>query len=436
MRIKNYFLIFIIIIFSRSLPCLPQKVEKSNILEYKLENGLTFLIVERHIEKGFSLFMRIKVGSIDEQLENSGISHLLEHIFLEELSNFIDPLSLKKEAIFRIGAETTKELTTYYFKLPSSYYIPLLLNISKKLRNPSFESLEEKKKEVIKEIGTKSGNIPRAKLFDAFVSLAFLRHPYRMPTWGLEESIEKLSKTQVERFFFENYTPSNIVIAIVGDVNKNEILDIIKENYQYLPLILKKRKYFEEISLNGEKGERRLKFYTYSTPYIMIGFYKPVFPDREDYIFDLTAYLLEDYLKDSLINKRKVASLVRVFVTPGLKFPNLFVIEALPSKESPPLENSIFRELKMFLSHPLARKYLDKAKTQIKDRLNRVLTSNFLLADNLSYYEALFENWEYIFEYSDFIDKINFDDVRKIMLKYLIGTHNKVIVSIEKNKGG
>ncbi len=64
---------------------------------------------------------------------------------------------------------------------------------------------------------------PMGKLIEAFRSVAFSAHPYGHPTIGWDSDIIHTTIKDVEKFHKKFYVPQNITIAIVGDVDLDEI---------------------------------------------------------------------------------------------------------------------------------------------------------------------------------------------------------------------
>jgi hypothetical protein len=57
---------------------LEKKVIKTN-----LKNGITVLMMERHLSPTVSLYIRHRTGAVDEQDGESGAAHLLEHMMFK-----------------------------------------------------------------------------------------------------------------------------------------------------------------------------------------------------------------------------------------------------------------------------------------------------------------------------------------------------------------
>jgi predicted Zn-dependent peptidase len=76
----------------------------SEIKEEKLKNGLKLILIEDHSTPVSTFQVWYKVGAIDEPEGKSGISHLLEHLMLEEAKTI---LAMFSQGLFNHRAELT-----------------------------------------------------------------------------------------------------------------------------------------------------------------------------------------------------------------------------------------------------------------------------------------------------------------------------------------
>ena len=78
-------------------------------------------------------------------------------------------------------------------------------------------------------------NSPQGKMYENFLQNMFLSHPYRNPLIGYEEDIKHLTATDVLNFQKKYYVPSNMVIAVVGDIDYEKDFEILKEYFSKIP---------------------------------------------------------------------------------------------------------------------------------------------------------------------------------------------------------
>ena len=68
-----------------------------------------------------------------------------------------------------------------------------------------------------------------------FNKMVFGDFPYGNPAEGTEESVKELVKQDFENFYKGNYYASNLIIAFVGDITKDEALNLVEEKFSSLP---------------------------------------------------------------------------------------------------------------------------------------------------------------------------------------------------------
>lgn len=464
------------------------------VREYTLENGLRVLIVERHFSPTVSLYIRHKVGAVDESNDQTGAAHLLEHMLfkgtktigakdfrreqplLEKIRTIIKAIdaesmkgetadkkklenlnqrltSLQEEArnLFKeneidrlytenggldMNAYTGYDQTTYFVNLPSNK-LELWARIeSDRMVNPVFRDFYSERNVVIEERKQTVGSNPGRQLMEQFLATAFLVHPYRRPILGWESEMRFLDIDYLRDFFTAYHAPDNTIVAVAGDVNPDEVMQII-------------RKYFGPIPKQGtpvrhipeepkQSGERRIEFISDANPELIIGYHKPTLPAYDDYVFDIIDTILSrgrtSRLHKSLIEEKHIATRIDTSNGfPGARHPNLFVFFAAPRypHTNDEIEKAVYEEIARLHNEPIPEYEIEKAKNQLKADFLRSLDSNKGLAGMLSYYEAIAGDYRYIANHLEIIDKIKADDIIRVAQKYLVN-ENRTVARLEK----
>jgi zinc protease len=65
-----------------------------------------------------------------------------------------------------------------------------------------------------------------------FNKVVFGEHPYAYPSEGTEESVKNLSKADFEDFYYNHYLPENLILAFVGDITKEQAIDIVNNKFK------------------------------------------------------------------------------------------------------------------------------------------------------------------------------------------------------------
>ena len=484
-----------VFVFSLAANCfgfdLAQKVVKT-----KLKNGLTVLMVERHISPTVALYIRHCVGAVDETKGESGAAHLLEHmmfkgtttigtknypaekIILDKIeltgvaldkekmkAQTADPkiiqnltVQLKKMHVqhkqyiianeidrlytenggLDMNASTGQDVTTYKVSLPASK-IELWARIeTDRLLNPVFREFYTERDVVMEERRQRVESDPDGKLYEQFLNAAYKTHPYGRPILGWTEDLTNLSPNSVRKIFAKYKAPENIVIAVVGDINPADTLKLIDKYFGRIPASREKKNIISAEPIQTE--ERKVTVPFDANPMMIIGFHKPTAPAYDDYVFDVLETILTkgrtSRMYNLLVTEMQIAESVSAANgVPGTRYPNLFTIFAKPRHPHTniELEEIILKEIEKIKTQPVSDAELAKAKNQLKMGYIQSLDSNAELASILSYYEVLLGDFLYFSNYLTNIEKVTSADIQKAARLYL-NKENRTIAVLNKKK--
>ena len=202
----------------------------------RLENGLTVLVVPR---KGFTKKLAYFVtdyGSIhtDFVLDDknhrapAGVAHYLEHKMFD-LPGDRDVSAEFAEMGAMTNAFTSYDMTAYYFSTTENFEgcLKLLLEF---VSTPHFtqESVEKERGIIDQEIGMNLDS-PDSVIFDNLMGSLFHRHPIRVPILGTCETIREITPEVLYACHRAFYTPDNMLLCVVGDVEPETVADIARE---------------------------------------------------------------------------------------------------------------------------------------------------------------------------------------------------------------
>ena len=204
----------------------------------KLANGLTVLVREAHAAPVASFWIWYNVGSRNEHLGVTGISHWVEHMLFKGTSAF--PKGEAERAIARDGGVfngmTAYDFTTYFATLPAER-IELALRIEADRMLHSLFDPDEVSAERTVIISERQGaeNQPEFLLNEELMSAAFRVHPYGTDTIGHMCDLETMTRDQLYAHYRTYYTPSNAVAVAVGDFDTREMLQLIEQHFGAIP---------------------------------------------------------------------------------------------------------------------------------------------------------------------------------------------------------
>jgi predicted Zn-dependent peptidase len=495
---KNLIYKFILVtafVFSLAANCfgfdLAEKVVKA-----KLKNGLTVLMVERHISPTVALYIRHLVGAVDETKGESGAAHLLEHMMFKGTTTIgtknypaekiiLDKIELTGAALDKekrkaqkanpkiiqkltvqlkelhaqqkqyvianeidrlytenggldMNASTGQDVTTYKVSLPANK-IELWARIeADRLLNPVFREFYTERDVVMEERRQRVESDPDGKLYEEFLNAAYKTHPYGRPILGWTEDMIYLSPNSVRKIFAKYQAPQNIVIAVVGDIDPADTLKLINKYFGRIPASKEKKNIIQAEPIQTE--ERRVSVSFDANPMMIIGYHKPTAPAYDDYVFDVLETILTkgrtSRMYNFLVTEMKIAESVSASNgVPGTRYPNLFTISANPRHPhtNVELEGIILKEIEKIKTKPVSDAELVKAKNQLKMGYLQSLDSNVELASILSYYEVLLGDFRYFSNYVTNIEKVTAADIQKTARLYL-NTENRTIAVLNKKK--
>ena len=201
-----------------------------------MENGLTVSVVPR---KGFTKKLAYFVtdyGSVhtDFVLEGkvwktpAGVAHFLEHKMFD-LPGKRDVSAEFAAMGAMTNAFTSYDMTAYYFSCTEHFEdcLRLLLEF---VSTPYFtdESVEKEQGIIDQEIGMNLDS-PDSVSFDNLMAATYHQHPIRIPILGTSETIRQITPEILHACHRAFYTPANMLLCVVGDVDPREVADIARE---------------------------------------------------------------------------------------------------------------------------------------------------------------------------------------------------------------
>jgi predicted Zn-dependent peptidase len=193
----------------------------------RLPSGLT-VVTDRmpHLQTA-SLGVWIGSGSRDEQPDEHGISHLLEHMaFKGPKRRTARQIAEEIEAVGGdINAATSFETTAYYASVLKAN-MPLALDVlSDILANPTFDPAELKREQnvIVQEIGA-TEDAPDDLVFDYLQSTAFPNQPMGRSILGTPETVCSFEDRNLKAYLTRNYRGPDMVVAATGAIEHDAVV--------------------------------------------------------------------------------------------------------------------------------------------------------------------------------------------------------------------
>jgi len=285
---------FLILISAPSLPSLAETPLQLNldVKEFQLENGMLFLVLERHAAPQVACRVTIRAGSALEEAGKTGIAHLLEHMMFKGTKNFgtTDPeedqrlqeqieaayqvilkekagrnpdravilakqaemerlrrkvqeiyvpqafsLQMSMNGAVGINAFTSRDETQYFLSVPSDMMEQWFSMASEQLFEPAWREFYVEKEVVLREWAFRYINNPDGAAYLDLYATSFTAHPYRNPTIGWKSDMERFNTTDAEAFHRKYYNPANAVCVLVGDITVERAKELAAIYFQRYP---------------------------------------------------------------------------------------------------------------------------------------------------------------------------------------------------------
>jgi predicted Zn-dependent peptidase len=463
-----------------------------------LDNGLTVLILERHDAPVFSYATVVNAGSAQEVPGITGLAHMFEHMAfkgsdrigskdwpaeeqalrkaeqaytsydtarhatvvdaarVEELRKAWE--EARKEAdqyvvdnafseVVRsaggvgMNAFTASDMTAYFFSMPSNRFELWAYLESERFRRPVFRQFYKERDVVFEERRMRTESSPIGRLVEQFLGAAFIAHPYGFAGVGWPSDLHAFSATDAEEFAKKYYVPSNMVLAIAGDVNPAEAWPMIEKYFGRLPKapVPPGLRVVEPPQI----AEKTVTLREAAQPIYMEGYHRPAGTHPDSPTYDVIAMLLSSgrtsRLYKSLVRDQKIAAQASgENGFPGEKYPNLFTFLAVPTPghTSDEIAKGIRAEIERIKTEDVPADELQSVKTRVKAGLIRQLTGNSGLALQLAITQTLYGDWRELFRDVERIDKVTAADIRRVANATFTDT-NRTIGKIESvAKGG
>lgn len=396
----------------------------------------------------------VKTGSINENDENNGISHFLEHLMFKGTSKHkagvFDKTLESRGGI--VNAATWKDYTFYYVTIPKgsddrNFKDTLELHADMMLDpvipeneigepfdldNPHIKQKRERHV-VIEEIRMRKDQ-PWTKVYNNVNANMYSSHPYKRDVIGNEQIISSVTREAVLGYYKTHYTPSNITTIIVGDMNPDDIIPMVIKEFDF-----KGRKnaiseqYIKEKSLNETKVV--CDYSKINTGFLMFGYLGSCAVDiKTSTILEMISLILgqgqSSRLYQELIEKAKTP-VFNVISTDYYHFKdggNFFIQANFKPECKDDAINFIQDEVNKICNSGVTENELKKAKKKLKAGFAENSETVSDIAETIGFYMTVCNKLECVEEYVNVIDKITLDDIKTTAKEYL--DINKAVISV------
>lgn len=402
-------------------------IDLEGVRTRQLPNGLRVRVLPERSTPAVSYYTFFQVGSRNERLGLTGISHLFEHMMFNGAAKY-GPKEFDRVLEARGGhsnAYTSNDLTAYYEDFAADALETVVDLESDRMRSLRLtdESLEQEREVVKEERRLRTDNSVFGLMEEQLESLVFQAHPYRWPVIGWMEDIERIGRADCEAFFRTYYAPSNAAIYCVGDVDAEATLELVERAYADIP-----RGPPPAPIAQGEppqRGERRARIrFPAQAPALLAGWRGPPARSPDAAMLDVLQVCLavgeSSRLRRRLILEEELA--VSVTLSWGWRAdPGVFFAfaELAPGGSVARAEAAMWEEIELLARRGVSAKELARARALLRSSALHELSTHHGIAHALGQAEALLGDWreagKTLAQYAQVTD----DDVRRVATEYL-----------------
>ncbi len=448
---------------------------ESQVQEFTLPNGLTFLVLSRHDAPVFTFRTYVNAGGVDEVAGITGIAHMLEHMafkgtetigttdrqaemlaiarvdealealeaerargpaadpavlerleqaFKEEMDRAFEysipndfSRILEENGAVNLNAFTEMDATQYYYSLPSNR-IELWARLEgDRMTQPVLREFY-KERMVVQEERRFGESSPMQRAFMAWWMSSFLAHPYGNGLIGHPSDLESITRQDAWDFFRKHYVGRNMTIALVGDVDLQTARELAGKYFSGVsaappppPLRTREPAHTAEIRVTVEED---------SQPFVVVGFMVPGALSPDAPVYELMADILASGRSSRLYERLVKQDGIAVNVAggtgfPGDKYDNLLVLHNIVARDATPgqVEAAVYEELDRLAGEGPTGAELDKVRRRARASFIRRVRSDSGLAGLLAEYQQKHGDWRKLFRYLDELEAVTAEDIRE-----------------------
>lgn len=462
-----------------------------------LDNGWTFIIVERPVAPVFSFATVVNVGGAQEVPGITGLAHMFEHMAFKGTPNIgTTDYAKEKEALAEVEAAyqayemkrrdpradpeeverlhaafeekqeaagefivanefgdivereggvglnafTNSDHTVYAYSFPANRLELFAFLESERFLHPVYREFYKERGVVQEERRMRTESQPIGRMVEQLLATAYVAHPYKQPVVGYMSDLQSFTATDAEEFFRKHYVPANMVTVMVGHLSAEEVLPTIE-------------KYFGRAPASDppaplatveppQIAEKTVVLVDPSQPVYAETYHKPSILDEDTAVYQAIDDVLSNgrtsRLYRSLVRDQQIAMFSGSFSgLPGSRYPGLWLAFALPAKDhtNEEVQAAIRHEIERLKTEPVTDGELERFRTRAKANLLRQARSNFGLAVQLGMYHSWYGDWREFFRDIDRIEAVTKEDIMRVAKKTLTASNRTVGMIVTEEPG-
>jgi len=409
-----------------------------NIRREVLPNGLTVITEEMQHVRSISVGIWVKTGSRDEDAQENGISHFIEHMLFkgtkhrtaEDIARQVDSLGGNMDAF------TAKECICFTAKVLDEHLPAAMDVLSDLVLNPLFEAkdINRERGVILEEIKMDEDN-PDYLVHEIFTQSFWKDHPLGKPILGTKETVKRFEQPVVSEFYGQRFYPGNMIIAAAGNLKHKQFLDMIREHFEPMKPgsnghVSTAPKIVPRITMRNKKALEQVQLCVGVPAY-------PIAHEKRFVCYVLNTVLgggMSSRLFQNIREKQGLAYSIYSDLNPYRDTGCLSVYAGTSRESAVKLVESVVAEFRKLKTEEVPADELRRAKDQLKGSLVLSLESSMSCMSNLARQEMYFDRFYGIDDLIGLIEKVTSEQLQEQAREFFQG--DSIAVTVLGNLNG
>ncbi len=422
-RIFLFLFLNILIVVSGMSARSELKKGKAVVKKNVLGNGLELLIKNNPSNEIVAIEIFSSGGSASESLEEAGLSYLTTRLLFKGTKNkdFIRIARGFDSLGAAFGFSVERDFSEINLVVPRKYWKEAFGLLSEVLTSPSFpeEEIAKEKALMLQEIKSVDDD-PFDYTYRLFNENMYGCHPYAKPAYGLPETISKFNRNDIVSRYNKYFCGRNTVLALVGNVNPKEAMEIINKGLGSLPAGERLRLQFQDFQIPAEG--KIVKKTDLTQTMVLLGFKAPSI-NHPDYaglklVNSLMGGGMSSRIFENIRDKKGIGYALGTFYPTRLDESVFVFFVGVQPERTEEAVTSFWGEIEKIKKETVSEEELTKTRNY--------LIGNFLLnkqrnkdqAYFLSWFETLGLGMDFDAVYLDAVGKLKSKEIKEIANKY------------------
>jgi predicted Zn-dependent peptidase len=391
--------------------------QASPIKQTVLDNGFTIITERMDHVRSASVGIWVRSGSRHEAAALNGISHFIEHTLFKGTRNRTSrEIAVESDAIGgHVDAFTSREVASYYVKVLDEHLPRAFDLLADLVSTPLFanEELNRERNVVMEEIKMVE-DTPDDLVHEVFVANFWPDHPLGRSILGTADTLATFDHERVADYFYNMYTPRNLVVAGAGNIEHERFVDMVA---RYLSG-LKDRPLDLSASAPRHAARRIVLDKDLEQTHLVLGTCCPSMTSADRYSVHVLNVILGGGMSSRLFQTIREEHGLAYAVYSGVNAYTDAGYLSVYAATSPEQVTDVIRlsveEFDKFKREPVTEAELQRAKDQLKVSIMLSLESTSARMSNLARQEIFFGRQFTLDEILERIDQVTVADVQRV----------------------